>query len=208
MQLLAFIGNPVLPKIIQTYQPNATLWAAAPAVTSNTSWAINMLLADFSIALEPPVAGFTPISFNFFNTTLWCAASYEEADPLIALAIVNGFAPPMLSFGPGPGEGGAGSGGGLGDAEGLPEASPVRTPERGAALSQQATEMTAVSLAPGGGEDGGGNGEETQPWLVALIAILTACVLPGASALWLNPISKTRSSAAFVFVLLQVEPAT
>lgn len=199
VQFLAFLSNPVLPKIIQTLQPNATLWAAAPATTSNTSWALNVQLADFSIASKPPTPEFTPISFNFFNTTLWCAESYEEAQPLIAQAVVNGFAPPMLSFGPGPQGGGAGRRGGLGDAAGLPEARPARPPQRSPARARRATQMTAVPVASRDGEDSGGDGDEPQPWVVALFVILAVCAFPLPCAWWPRPMLRASSAAFLLF---------
>lgn len=187
LQFLAFVMNPVLPQFINSTQPDATLWVAPPASEGNTSWAINIMVGDFTIVSKPPEPGHTPISYYFFNTTLWCAADYAEAEPLVARAFVNGFSAPIVSFGPGPeavgltAEGPAvgpvrgrhGEGPAVGPVAGADPA--AADPDRAVVRSAEA-EMSVVPVstsAPGQGDN-----DDPEPWLVALIAILSARACP------------------------------
>ena len=174
LQFLAFVTNPVLPQFINSTQPDATLWVAPPASEGNTSWAINIMVGDFTIVSKPPEPGHTPISYYFFNTTLWCAADYAEAEPLVARAFVNGFSTPMVSFGPGPEAVGlTAEGPAAGPVAG--EAPAAADPDRAVVRSTEA-EMSAVPVstsAPGEGDK-----DDPEPWLVALIAILSARACP------------------------------
>eukprot|EP00892_Ulva_mutabilis_P006166 jgi/Ulvmu1/3921/UM018_0144.1 len=174
---VSFVMNPALPSIIQDVQPDATLWVAPPAMDDNTSWAMNIQYGDFTIASGPPTSAFTPIAFDFFNTTLWCAAGYEEAAPLISEAVVLSFGPALLSFGPGPGPAasdGMPAGRGLSDAGGRDAAAePALAPGPAAGVAR--AEAAPHGFAPVATQVRHGYGNnDSPPWLIAVIAILVA----------------------------------
>lgn len=174
--------NPALPSIIQSFQPDATLWVAPPAAAGNYSWAMNMMLANFTVALEPPRPGSTPIGFDFFNTTLWCSEEPDQAEPLIAEAIVNGFGPALLSIGPGMAAAGAPAAAsgpgqrGLTDA-GAPAAAPEALGPGGAASAEAAPTAERPIVRELQVSGGGKDDDKSPPWLIAVVVLLATSAL-------------------------------
>eukprot|EP00892_Ulva_mutabilis_P000885 jgi/Ulvmu1/10798/UM069_0033.1 len=107
---LSWLTSPGLPALVRQFQPEAVLWMAVPAYgPRNESWAVHHLLANFSGG-PPPGAGAAgggpppaPTRLEFVSTTMWCAPSLEEAQPLIAETVNNAYTEfPAVSIGPGP----------------------------------------------------------------------------------------------------------
>lgn len=108
MQALEWLASPGLPALTAEFQPEAVLWMAVPAYgPRNETWAVHHLLANFSGGPPPMPTGRgpppVPSRFEFVETTMWCAPSLAEAQPLIdetSYNALNKF--PLVNIGPGP----------------------------------------------------------------------------------------------------------